>query len=172
ATVTGVNWQRSIVLEQYGDVTREDWKDNIPSNAVLGNCQQRVSGQSDQPVDNGNKVCGTPYLVDQGNGYAESVQDCYYEVVSDYCSYTVRDWGPVDTLIASGSDMSPYWPDVPVRDDLREGNRNETYSVNFGWDSGNTNYSVSSESEFRQFTPGSTWNLDINTFGQIMSVNP
>jgi hypothetical protein len=32
-----------------------------PQDAVIGSCELRVAGTSDQPTDHSEKVCGTPY---------------------------------------------------------------------------------------------------------------
>jgi len=172
AVVQSVGWQRRIVIQQYTEVSREDWRSNIPAGAELLSCRAELAGTSSQPSSNSVKVCGTPYLVDMGNGYAEAVQDCYYEVYEDYCSYKGMDWVQVDTLIASGSDQNPYWPDFTPSGSYREGGRAEQYTVTFSADGDLYPYQPSSYQEFLQYRVGSRWTLGVNAFNQLTDVRP
>ncbi len=172
AVVQSVSWQRSLNIQQYREVTREDWRSSIPAGAELLSCRSRLAGTSSQPAANSVKVCGTPYLVDMGNGYAEAVQDCYYEVYEDYCTYRGMDWVTVDTLVVSGTDLNTYWPDFNPSASYREGGRAEQYTVVFNADGGFYRYQPSSYQEFLRFQPGSRWTLEINAFDQLVGVRP
>ncbi|MCE1253715.1 MAG: zinc ribbon domain-containing protein, partial [Anaerolineae bacterium] len=55
ATVQSVAWQRSIVIEKYGPVSKEDWKEKIPANAVLGSCEWREHHTQNEPAPNAEK---------------------------------------------------------------------------------------------------------------------
>jgi hypothetical protein len=125
-----------------------------------------------EPVPNAEEVCGTPYNVDTGGGYAEVVQDCEYHVYDEYCSYTVMEWQSVDAATLSGYDFNPRWPDPDVAAEERLGEYSETYTVYFDTTDGDYVYSMGDFEEFQQFQIGSEWTLEINTFGSVVSVSP
>ena len=172
AVVDSVEWERRIAIEALRPVEREDWYDQIPSEAQVGTCRQSRRGTSQDPVANSVEVCGTPYTVDTGSGYGEVVQDCVYEVYDDLCSYTVTEWTVVDTAVARGTGGLPSWPSVSLATDERQGQESETYRVVFATDSDRYTYAPSSAAEFAGFTPGSRWLLTINGFGSITGIDP
>lgn len=171
-TVQDVSWQRQIVIEAIGPVQKEDWADNLPIGVSPDRCEQKYFGTSDSPTDNSNKVCGTPYTVDQGNGYAEVVQDCVYEVYKDYCTYTVQDWSVVDRLTLQGNDLYPRWPSANLASDQREGKRTETYQCVFSTDTGTMTYDTTDVNLFNQCQIGSRWVLTVNNMGGVVSITP
>jgi len=171
-TVRATQWQRRIAIEALTDVKREDFRKDIPNGAVIGTCTQKLYTVQDSPAENSKKVCGTPYKVDKGNGYAEVVQDCQYEVYADYCDYTVKDWGEVNVLVARGSDDLPAWPDISLQSGQREGQRDEQYQVVFDVDGQNYTYTTSDPDLFTQVSVGSRWTLTINGLGSVVSIEP
>jgi hypothetical protein len=110
--------------------------------------------------------------VDKGNGVAEVVETCYYEVYDDLCKYTVQEWQQVDRALAEGADQAPYWPQVNLSNGQREGQRTESYSVYFETSAGIKEYTTESEALFSQLQPGSEWTLSVNSFGQVVEVSP
>lgn len=176
-TITGVveevAWERTIAIESYQPVEYSDWFDELPAGAENVSCEARVRSVESEPVPGAEEVCGTPYTVDKGSGFAEVVQDCEYQVYADYCSYTVMDWVETDTAVARGDDFNPYWPEPTLESGQRLGeNRGESFSVVFAADGETYTYAPDTLEEFRQFSPGSRWNLDVNTFGTVVSVQP
>jgi ribosomal protein L40E len=172
-TVRNVSWSRSIAIEALTPVEHEDWQDEIPTGAVVGACTQRVHHTQDEPASNAKEVCGTPYSVDKGSGYAEVVQDCQYEVYEAWCKYTVDEWQEADEVSLDGNDFNPRWPDVPVlRTDQREGARGETYKITFSTEQGQYTYTTHSEAEFNQYQIGSRWILKVNTFNVVTGTEP
>lgn len=171
-TVDRLQWERSIAILALQPVERQDWKNEIPSGAEVGTCEQRIYGESEQPEANAEKVCGTPYSVDKGNGYAEVVQDCKYEIYRDYCSYTVQDWAVVDTAVERGFDNVPAWPQVNLAEGQRQGNQRETFAIVFSTGDGEKTYQTSDESLFAAARPGTKWTLQVNSFGSIVSIEP
>ncbi len=171
--VQDVQWERSVPIEAFGPVEHENWHDSVPSEAENISCQEEYRYTSSEPVGSYEEVCGTPYSVDSGGGFAEVVQDCEYKISEDYCSYTVMDWSVVDTAVLTGNDFSPIWPEPGLSSEQRLGAaRNETYTISFA--AGNETYSYAADdfNEYSQYQVGSTWNLNINTFGNILSVEP
>lgn len=171
-TVSGVSWQRSVPVLALRPVQRQDWRPEIPSGAPVGACEERLYRVSDQPETRSQKVCGTPYTVDRGNGYSEVVQDCQYEVYEDYCSYSVDEWTEIDTLVASGSDSAPLWPQISLASGQRAGEGQETYRIVFNTDDGQVVYQTSSAETFAAVQPGTRWNLTLNAFGDVVSIEP
>lgn len=173
--VRDVSWERRIGIEALQPVSHEDWRDEIPSDAKLGNCEKKEHHtQSEEPgpgVET-QKVCGTPYTIDTGNGYGKVVQDCEYTVYADWCEYTREEWQEADEASASGHDLNPYWPQVNLASDQREGKRSEEYKVNLDTDGKSYTYRPGNAEEFSQFDVGSQWVLTVNALGGVTSVNP
>ncbi len=171
--VQDVHWERFIPIEAFGPVDHSDWFDALPGEAENVSCQQEYRYTSSEPVGNYEEVCGTPYSVDKGSGFAEVVQDCEYRIYEDYCSYTVEEWSVVDTAVMSGSDFSPFWPDPSLSADQRLGSTGkETYTIVFAAENETYSYETDNVNEYLQYQIGSTWNLGVNTFGMILEISP
>jgi hypothetical protein len=172
--VQTVHWERSVGIEQRVPAQHDDWRDRIPTDGQVGVCELKPREFLDAPDPNrrSEKVCGTPYTVDLGNGTSKVVQDCRYQVYDDYCAYTVMEWKEVDRAVARGDDLSPYWPPVSLAESQREGGRNETYAVSFAAGGQIYDYTASTETEFAQFAPGSSWTLKVNGLGGVNTVEP
>ena len=169
--VDGVEWERTIAIEAFGPVEHNDWIDELPADAENISCEQEHRYTSDQREANSIEVCGTPYNVDKGDGFAEVVQDCEYEVYDDYCSYTIMAWSTVDKAVLTGNDLNPVWPNPNLTSDQRLGDdKSETYSVVFDTGADTYSYSADDVNDFLRFDRGSTWTLNVNTFGIVLSV--
>jgi hypothetical protein len=171
-TVSGVSWQRSIEVEGLVPVDQEEWRANIPMNGVIQSCQPKLNRTVDSPTANGKEVCGTPYTVDQGNGFAEVVQDCKYEIYEDYCVYSVTEWQTVDTVELTGDNKTPQWPVLTLEENQREGEREEQYTCHFSTESGAYRYNSSNQNLLTQCQTGSQWNLDVNLFNSVIAIEP
>jgi hypothetical protein len=173
--VRDVSWERRISIEELQPVSHEDWRDEIPSDAQLGNCRKKEHHtQSEEPSlgVEAEKVCGTPYTIDKGSGYGEVVQDCEYKVYADWCEYTREEWQEVDDSIASGHDLDPYWPQVNLASGQREGDRSESYNVDFDTEGKSYTYHPSDADEFSSYVIGSKWVLSVNALGGLTAVEP
>jgi DNA-directed RNA polymerase subunit RPC12/RpoP len=170
ATVQAVQWQRSIAIMGLAPVTRETWEDQIPSGAQKGSCIDKVRRTQSNPAPNADKVCGTPYTVDQGNGTAKVVQDCEYQVKDQWCKYTREELGVVDTAIARGTDDNPLWPKLNLLAGQQAGDRTEKYDISFSSDGKKYPYTTDDAAEFARYTIGSRWTLKINGLGGVVSV--
>ena len=170
--VQSVQWTTSLPILALQPARYQNWFDEIPSDATLGNCTQRVFTIQDEPAANANKVCGTPYTVDKGSGYAEVVQDCQYEIMKDYCEFTVMEWAVIDTARLQGADLSPVAPQPVLQQGQRVGEPQTQYAVVFQTDEGAYTYTTTDFDIYRQFVIGSTWVLNINAFNQVVSVDP
>lgn len=172
ATVKDAYWQTRVVIEGLHAVERSAWREQVPSEATILECQPKVHHIQEEAVPNANKVCGTPYTVDTGGGYAEVVQDCVYEVLLDYCSYTVMEWQTVETLTQEGKDLPVVFASYDPTTDQRLGEQSVSYLCVFESSQGELRYSTHDENIFRQCTAQSEWLLRVNSFGQIISLEP
>lgn len=170
ATVKDAYWQTSYVVESLRPQERSDWREQIPAEATILNCQPKVHHTQEEALPNANKVCGTPYTVDKGNGYAEVVQDCVYEVLMDYCSYQVMAWQKVETRTQEGKDYPPRFAPFQPAADQRMGEQQISYVCVFESSEGEFRYTTTDENQYRQCTPQSRWLLEVNPFGQVVSV--
>lgn len=171
-TVSNVSWTRSIGVETLAPVSHDGWRDDIPAGAVIGECREEVSHVQDEPAENAERVCGTPYTVDEGTGFGEVVQDCEYHVYADRCEYTVEEWQEVDVATIAGADFNPAWPQLQLAAGERAGEEEEEYEVVFNADGGSYTYTTDDAAEFAQFQIGSRWILRVNSFNAVVSVEP
>ncbi len=172
AQVQNIQWTTSIPILALQPVVYQTWRDEAPGGAVLGDCSQRVHHVQAEPAANANKVCGTPYTVDKGSGFAEVVQDCQYEVLADFCEYTVDEWRTVNVVNLQGTDFSPIAPQPALQSGQRLGEAQAEYLVVFQTAEGTYSYPLNDFNVYRQFEPGSEWILNINAFNQVVSVEP
>ena len=159
--VRTTSWQRSIGIEALVPVEYQGWRDEVPAGASVGRCERRQHHTQQEPAANSEKVCGTPYTVDRGNGYGEVVQDCEYRVYADWCTYTVPEWREVDRVEAEGSDLSPRWPEARLSSGQREGDREEVYKVTFLANDRSYTLTTGDLGQFQQCTIGSRWKLTV-----------
>lgn len=170
--VTAEEWQRSIAIESFEAVEREDWLDEIPADAELLTCSEEVrSVQSEAPITGrADEVCGTPYTVETGGGFGEVVQDCEYQIYADFCTYTALDWVLISTVEAEGDDFSPRWFEPALLENTRLGERSESYTCFFDVDGERYSYETSLEREYQLCSIGSTWTLTVNALGAVTSI--
>lgn len=171
-SLNSTKWERIISMEEFGPVQKDDWQDQIPAGASIGSCSDKVRDTSDTPSGNSVEVCGEPYKVDKGNGVAEVVQDCKYEIYDSYCSYTVDEWHTGSDQVAQGTDLNAYWPAVNVDNTHREGSRSERYTLYFIANGDEYSYETSDFQLYQRVKPGSAWKLTVNGFGTVVSIEP
>lgn len=171
-TVTGLNWQRTIAIMAMVPVRSADWQDQVPSDANVLGCELKPRRTSDVEEPNSVKVCGTPYVLDQGTGSGKVVQDCQYRVSEQYCSFTRLQWTVINTVAARGTDLQPNWPLYSLNTGEREGNRAEEYRVIFDAGGKQYTYTANDASRYTQFQPGSRWVLKVNGLGDIVEATP
>lgn len=170
--VVETTWTRTITIEAFGPVSQSGWRDEIPTGASIGNCEDRYRFTQDEPAPNAERVCGTPYTIDTGTGLGEVVQDCEYEVYDPWCEYEVDDWFIFDEVVAEGSGLTASWPTLQLANDQREGERSEQYVVVFAGDGETYRYTTRDYDRFQQYQPGSRWILEVNTLGAVVRTEP
>ena len=156
-TVADVFWQTSVPLQEIRAVNYSNERGSPPSGAYDVSCHTESQ-----------EICEDK-TVDRGNGFAEVVTECRTES-QDYCSYTVDEWATIQTYELDGNNLSPVYASPSVFSGQRLGSTSASYQVNFSTADGQMAYSPGSESEFRQFQPGSQWNLKLNVVGSIVGV--
>jgi DNA-directed RNA polymerase subunit RPC12/RpoP len=171
-TVEGVNWQRTIAIMALAPVRDADWEDRLPAEATVLACEMKPRRMSNVEEPNSTKVCGTPYVIDQGTGAGRVVQDCQFSVSEEYCSFTRLQLTVIDTIVARGTDLQPNWPQLALKTGEQEGNRAEDYSVVFEAGGQRYTYTPGSQDEFARFRPGSRWALQVNGLGGIINATP
>lgn len=172
AEVIDAYWERSVIILAPLPSQRNAWRDQVPAGAANVSCTLRERGRSTFQTQNSKQVCGTPYIVDQGSGFGEVVQDCVYIVYDDYCSFTVIALLPLRTVVESGRDANPRWPQPQLASDQQLGQRNETYQVVFDVDGKRFTVPVRDVNEYQRYRIGSEWQVEVNGFGSIVSIQP
>ena len=175
--VQSVNWQRSIPIEELHDVILEDWQDQVPSGVQTISCEKKER-TTEQRVVGSHEVC-TQHTVDEGNGAGRVEEECHteneyesYPVYDQYCKYPGQRWEQIDLLSSQGNDLNVYWPATTLDTNQREGKRTESYTVLFDTQKGSKKYTTKDEGLFSQCQIGSSWTLNINTFGTVTDIQP
>lgn len=170
--VEATKWTRTIAIEELGNVEYSNWRNEIPRDAALGRCEERVRRTQDNPGPNTVEVCGTPYTMDTGTGIGAVVQDCVYEVYEDWCRYTIQEWIKVDEVRATENNRTPYWPELQLPAGQREGERTAEYVVYFDADGDDYTYTTNNLDTFMQLEVGSQWILEVNSFNAVVGILP
>ena len=169
-TVVDNRWVRTIEIMGLRPRQYTDWLDEIPGDATIGACVDEVRAVVNEEVPNSIEVCGTPYAVDQGTGFAEVMQDCVYQVIEQQCAYTVNEWQPVDVVTQEGSGLSPVWPALTARQ--RAGDRQEQYQCIISVNDVIYTYQTRTLEEYQDCVPGAEWNIVTNDSGRVLSAAP
>ena len=172
ATVENVEWQYTVNIERYGPTKSQDWQSEIPSNASIISCEDQYRYEESDYVEGSVEVCGTPYSVDKGNGYAEVVQDCVYQVYEPYCTFEVMDWAYDTSYTSNGYDLNPSKPSYSLSSDQRISDESVLYRIDFSSDGNYYEYQTENYDEFAACTPGSKWILTTNAFDAVISIEP
>jgi membrane protease subunit (stomatin/prohibitin family) len=157
ATVTDVQWQTSVPVQEVRPVDYSNEKGSPPSDAYNVSCR-----------DDTREVC-VEKNIDKGNGVMEVVQECHNET-DTYCSYTVDEWSTIQTYTLDGNDLNPVYSEPSLTNDQKLGAASEDLTIYFDTSKGQKTYKPDSVAEFQQFQVGSTWTLKMNAVGGILSV--
>ena len=155
-TVTDIHWQTSVPVQEQREVHYSDERGNPPSDAYNVSCRTETRQVCEQRT------------IDQGNGYAEVVEECRDESL-DYCSYDVKEWQTIQTYTLEGSDLFPAYSSPNISADQRLGSKSEDLTVYFDTETGRLTYTPGSVHEFQQFEMGSVWTLKLNAVGSVLS---
>jgi len=156
-TVNQVHWETSLSIQEESEVDYSNERGNPPSDAYDISCHTESE-----------EVC-TERTVDQGNGFAEVVEDCETRS-EEYCSYSVMEWLNTETLTLTGDDFAPEYASPSLSSDQRLGDERIEYTVTFSAASEIFEYTPDNLDEYQQFQIGSEWTLNMNRLGGIVSV--
>ncbi len=164
-------WERTIAIEQFGPVEKDDWQDQIPSNAQMGSCSDKVRDTSDTPSGNSVEVCGAPYKVDKGTVWQKW---CRIANMKSMIHIVPIPWmnGYGEALVAKGSGSNVSWPALSLDSTQRESGRSERYILSFLSSGDYFSYETSDYQLYQKAQPGSSWKLIINGFGDVVSIEP
>ena len=139
ATVTGFEWERTIAIEEFTNVSENGW--SLPQNAHLHETRQEIKSYR-QELDHYetrtrkvSKQVQDGYDVsyrDLGNGQFEEIRtpryrteyetetykEPVYRSVPVYATkyyYDVDKWVKAGSAVSSGADKSPYWRDTGLK---------------------------------------------------------
>lgn len=157
ATVSEVYWQTSVPVQEVRAVDYSNEQGSPPAGAYNVSCR-----------DDTRQVCEEK-TVDQGNGYAEVVEECHDES-TQYCSYTVDEWTTIQTYTLEGYDLFPVYSEPSLFSGQRLGETMLTLDVHFTSGGDEYLYHPDSAAEYQAFSPGSTWTLHLNALGGVVSV--
>ena len=158
ATVAQAYWQTVVPLQEIRAVNYSNETGSPPSDAYNVSCRDDVE-----------QVC-VEKTIDQGNGFAEVVQECHDETTT-YCSYTVDEWTTIQSYTLDGYDFSPQYSQPDIFGDQRVGDATTTLEIRFiGSDGKQYIYHPASLDEFQLFARGGTWTLHLNALGGVVSV--
>ena len=156
-TVTNVFWQTSVPVQEVRPVDHSNERGSPPSDAYNVSCHTESE-----------EICEDK-TIDKGNGYAEQVTECHTES-EQYCSYTVDEWQTIQTYDLDGDDLYPVYADPSIASDQRVGSASDTFTVYFSTAEGQITYTPDALNEFQQFQRGSSWTINLNALGSVVSV--
>jgi hypothetical protein len=167
ARVTGVSWQRSIVVESFQPRRDTAWCDSLPRDAYSVSRHREVRSHRRVPAGEDCRNVN----VDRGDGTFTQRRECtprYREepVYDERCDFTVDRWGELRRATADGQDhaLAPAWPALSLRAGVcrgceREGRRTSTYKVALTTADNKRLDCEVSEAQWPSFAPGSRWAL-------------
>jgi hypothetical protein len=111
-TVAAHRWERSFAVEEFGDIKKETWREEVPSDVAFPVCNRKQ--RSSRKIPDGEEC--TMKKVDKKDGTFEQVKNCKPKfrseaIEDDWCHFTVPGWKPTDSPIKlTGTGMTPKWP--------------------------------------------------------------
>jgi len=197
-TITGIQWQHTVDLEERHLKHGEDWDGNMPSDAHNTSCSTKQRGTEDcNPHDcNPHQVDCNPHdcncresCSSNGNGYAScsttcstcydsctEYDTCYDQcaVYDEWCSYDYHEWDVIQTQTAGGESHEEHWPDFDLggRSDLRNVRQAEYHVDFYSEEKDKTwDYQPDDINEFQKYVTNTPWLIKVNRAGQVWPQN-
>lgn len=148
-------WSRNVQVEQYLQFEETAWENEVPKDAEVYDIKkeihhydQELAGYMDVTVEKSREVSTTTISTsDLGNGYFEEVEvpttttenyttvesQPYYNdvpVYKDKYYYTVWRWAKTRDVPSNGDDQEPYYGELNLKEDEREGIKSGKYFIN------------------------------------------
>ena len=199
-SVAALSWERAIAVEQYQQLTEEDW--SLPPDGTQISQRQAIRRYEQvfshtetktrtvsyrEQVGSERYVCGKR---DLGNGRfedkyceraryetksrTETYQEAVYRDVPVYdtrYTYTIWRWREVRTERLGDTGTAPRWPEPKLGPDEREGRRDEAYTVLFTDTQGKHYPHETTQGEWETFAVGQRLTVRTNAFGTILGIN-
>ena len=189
-TVTNVSWQRSIDVEEYRTVRESDW--SVPIGGRTQYTRQEIH-HYDTVLDHYETVTRSRTVVtgshteystrDLGNGYFEEVPHTVYDYGTEYYTeqepvyrqdpvyrtkyyYDIERWIYDHSVTSGAHDKNPYWPEVELEQNERQGSRHENYIVTAVYDEKSANYTMN-YSEWEAVSIGDELHVLVHITGYI-----
>lgn len=191
---TGVAWENTIPVEAYETVEESDWY--VPSGGRLQYTREEIRSYV-SVLDHYETVTKTRTVVvgshteytyqDNGDGTFTEIphtvtdygEETYTEdepvyrqepVYDTKYYYEIEKWIPKRKVETSGKDHSPYWGEVKLADNEREGSRASTYYVEGWYKEGKTNKQEVSEDMWKKMSEGESYRVKTNSTGVILEI--
>ena len=71
-----------------------------------------------------------------------------------------------------GAQLSPFWPQLSLKEGQRAGDQNETYHIVFSTSDGEKTFQTTNADLYNAAQQGTEWTLKVNTFGAIVDIEP
>jgi predicted nucleic acid-binding Zn ribbon protein len=168
-TVAARRWERAIAIEEYRDVQKEAWRDQVPAMARAVSCHSQE--RSRRQIPDG-ETCRME-RVDKGDGTFEEVNRCTPKyrsepVYDQRCRYLAMEWTRVDEAVQRGpASVEPAWPALAVPTKQlgvgarREGARREHYIVELKDQSGGVEECKVAMAKWRTYSEGRTLKVKV-----------
>ncbi len=198
ATVTQKAWSRSISVEEYKTVQESDW--SVPEGGRVYKSKreihhydqvldhyENVQVQRSREVLDGYDV--TYDYVNNGDGTYDQVErstpryrtETYYEterqpvfkdvpVFKKKYYYEIERWVPTRSVDSKGESDEPYWNEVTLGSNEREGEHTETYSLTFKTKKDKTYVLSLSQDAWNRINEGDTVKITVQN-GKITKLN-
>lgn len=199
ANVESMSWERSVVVEELQTVVEEGWElpegarlisqsEEIREfNPVIVGYETKERQVSERvQVGERTYVCGER---DLGNGFFEDIEctepvyetqqrtetyeEPVYQQVPVYATkyeYEIDRWVATRTEREAGDDNQPYWPELALQPNEREGEREEAYSIVFRDGDGERYELPFPYEEWITFESRGQYTLQVNGLGQATGV--
>lgn len=189
ATVSAMNWERNIDIEEYRTVKENDW--TLPSggrllytqseirsyNTVLDHYETKTRTVTEQVLDGYDT---NTYYTDNGNGTftehtsqtpryrtetkLETYQEPVYRQDPVYDTkyyYEIERWKYERTETSSGTNDTPYWVNCKLNDKERIAKKKATYTISFMDENDKTHQYRCDYDEYKQYKPNDTVKLKL-----------
>ena len=189
-TVTDMSWQRSIEVEEYRTVRESDWY--VPAGGRTQYTQQEIH-HYDTVLDHYDTVTKSRTVVtgshteystrDLGNGYFEEVPHTVYEYGTEYYTeqepvyrqdpvyrtkyyYDIERWVYDHTVTSREHDKSPYWPEVTLKNNQRQGTKHQKYIITAVYEEKSADYTMDYD-EWKNISVGDELHVLVHITGHI-----
>ena len=158
--VSAHSWERTVEVETFKTVNESDWCSKVPSKGKVTKKKSKQNGSKQIPDG---QDCKT-VRQDKGDGTFTEKEECTTKyrdepIYDDWCDYDIDKWVVTDTKKSGGAlDDKRSWPSVSEKKNkVREGSKNERYTVTRQDGEGDTHTCDFPEKQWSSMAVGSQW---------------